>query len=101
MELFKNRRAVTKTQTITIIAIMAAAVIAVGYYTSQITSPTDIDLGISLISQDSCGEDQTCYHVSVDCSDLAPREAEIRVHHNLIQTVRFFYNGWMGYRLVR
>ena len=64
MELFKNRRAVTQTQTIAIVVILVAAVVAAWYYTSQITSPADIDLGVILISQDSSWEDLISYHVS-------------------------------------
>ena len=83
MEIFQNRRAVTQTQTIALVAILIVAVTAAGYYISQKAStPTDTELGVSLLSQTSCEENQTCYLVSVDCEGLALREAEIRVYHN-------------------
>ena len=97
MELFKNKRAVTQTQTIAIAAILIIAVTAAWYYTSQKgPTPTDTELGVSLLSQTSCDENQTCYHVSVDCEDLALREAEIRVHHTPDSkgAIIFVGGGW-------
>jgi hypothetical protein len=97
MEIFQNRRGVTQTQTIAIIVMLIVAVTGVWYYTSQkAPTPTDTELNVSLLSQDSCGENQICYHVSVDCEDLAQREAEIRVYHNSDSkgVVIFVSGGW-------
>ena len=82
MEIFHNRRAVTQTQTIVLVAVLIVAVTAAWYYVSQQAPPTDPEVGVSLLSQTSCGENQTCYRVSVDCEGLALREAEIRMYHS-------------------
>ena len=51
--------------------------------TATATSVPDsvTETGVHLVSQGTCGDNQICYSVSIDCNGLVPREAEIRVSH--------------------
>ena len=61
---------------------------------------SDVPSDVHLVSQADCGDNQTCYSVSVDCSGLTPREVQIRVNHLVVSkgAVVFTTGGW-GSRL--
>jgi len=87
----------TATETVTTTTTETITTTATTTVTTTTTSTTTPEVeSVQLISQTDCGDNQNCYHVKVECADLAPREAEIRASHNPDSngTVVFLSGGW-------